>query len=69
MPGTVHLLEHSDGYLQIRRNLHTLPGPARMSANLRRHAQHFASFVAVKRPRKAKIRPTSPGRTASLGTG
>jgi hypothetical protein len=45
--------------LQIRRNLHALPGPARMCANLRRHAQHLALFVAVERPRKAKIRPTN----------
>ena len=31
-----------------------------MRANLRRHAQHLASFVAVERPSKAKIRPASP---------
>jgi hypothetical protein len=31
-----------------------------MYANLRRHAQHLASFVVVERPGKAKIRPTGP---------
>ena len=30
-----------------------------MLAGLRRLAQHLASFVAVERPRKAKIRPTN----------
>ena len=57
MPGTVHLLEHSDGYLQIRRNLRSRPRPAIMRAYLRRLTQHRASFVVVERSRKAKIRP------------
>ena len=43
----------------IRRNPHASPGPARMWVYLRRLAQHLASFVAVARPRKAKIRPTN----------
>src|SRR5262249_40906712 len=46
--------------LLTRRNLHALPRPARMRAYLRRLAQPLASFVAVERPRKAKMRPTSP---------
>ena len=44
----------------IRRNLHALLGPVRTFANLRGHAHHLASFVAVERPRKAKVRPASP---------
>jgi hypothetical protein len=43
--------------LLIRRNLHALPGPVDMLAYLRKPAQHLASFVAVERPRKVKIRP------------
>ena len=43
----------------IRRNLHALLGPVRTFANLRGHAHHLASFVAVERPRKAKVRPAT----------
>jgi hypothetical protein len=47
----------NDSHHLIRRNLHASPGPVCMWACLRRLAQHCASFVAVERPRKAKIRP------------
>jgi hypothetical protein len=49
----------SAGQHLIRRNLHAMPGPAQTLAGLRRLAQHLASFVAVERSRKAKMRPTN----------
>ena len=53
----------------IRRNLHTPRGRARMRTYLRRRAQHLASFVAIERPCKAKIRPLEPLAFWMLTTG
>jgi hypothetical protein len=50
----------------IRRNLHATQRPTQTVAGLRSLAQHLASFVAVERPRKAKIRPTSSPASLSV---